>query len=65
MIHPNKRRENRKKIQNEARWITREAYQGTHYPFYNNTCSECGHTVPIVLEEWNWKCPKCGIQLDK
>lgn len=65
MIHPNRRRESKKKIQREARWITREAYTGTHYPFYNSTCSECGYTVPMVLKEWNGKCPKCGIQLVK
>lgn len=63
MLHPDRMRENRGKL--KKKWITREAYPGTNYPFYNCTCSECRHTVPMVLEEWKGRCPKCGTKLEE
>ena len=47
-----------------ARWITRVAYPGTHYPFFDSHCSNCGFKTAMVLDEWNCKCPKCGASME-
>ena len=63
MIHPERRRESKKKIDGliytGMHWKPVKALGGDNYPYNDLECSNCGYRVKMVPKEWAY-CPHCG-----